>query len=133
MPFLTVYVQEGISRDQKLTLLKRLTAVTQEALDVRPEVVRVVIEETPRDNWAWAGLTWEELKQPDGTAPQIPFLIVRFVEGFPEERKVNLISGLCRTAAEVLDTELSLVKGIFEEVPRSAWANGGVRLCDLSL
>ena len=131
MPYIIAKIQAGAGGEQKRRLLKELTEVTVESLGVSPEVVRVVIEETPDGNWAYAGKTSDELRGPDGRMPQIPFLIVRFTEGFPQEKKAALIAGLSRTAAAVLGTDLALVKGIFEEVSLDAWANGGVLLSEL--
>ena len=131
MPFITVRIQDGASSDQKRALLRRLTDVTTESLQVPAEVVRVAIEVSPRDCFAYAGKLSEDLRAGDDTAPQIPFLIVRFAEGFSAEQRSALIAGLSRATAEVLNTNLSLVKGIFEEVRADAWANGGMLLSDL--
>ena len=129
MPYIIVKIQEGTGTERKRELLRRLTETTVESLGVSPAVVRVVIEEAPKENWACAGMTWKEWQAEDFR--QIPFLIVRFTEGFPKEKKEALIAGLSKAAAEALDTDLSLVKGIFEEVPLDAWANGGVLLSAL--
>ncbi|EQB01217.1 hypothetical protein L288_17935 [Sphingobium quisquiliarum P25] len=51
---------EGRTREQKRDLCRALTAAAISAVGARPEQVRIVIQETPLDNYAVAGVTFAE-------------------------------------------------------------------------
>ena len=55
MPMLQVSILEGRTPEQKEELIKRLTATVTETLSVKPESVRVLIQEMPKTNWGIAG------------------------------------------------------------------------------
>ena len=56
MPYVKIQVtDEGVSRDQKETLIASTTTMLQEVLGKSPASTFVVIEEIPTDNWGIAG------------------------------------------------------------------------------
>ena len=56
MPILEVKMLEGRSDDQKRTLVKELTNVICNTIDSKPEKVRVIITEMPKDHYGIAGV-----------------------------------------------------------------------------
>lgn len=61
MPFLTVNLAEGRTEEQKLALIRELTATVVRVLDTKPETVRVLINDVPKTNWGIGGKTLKEL------------------------------------------------------------------------
>ena len=55
MPIVVVKMAKGRSIDQKRRLVKAITDVVVDTLDVKPEWVTVLIEELDRENWATGG------------------------------------------------------------------------------
>lgn len=55
MPMLQVSILEGRTPDQKEELIRRLTETVTETLSVKPESVRVLVQEMPKTNWGIAG------------------------------------------------------------------------------
>lgn len=56
MPYVKIQVtDEGVTRDQKETLVVSTTNLLQEVLGKSPSSTFVVIEEVPTDNWGVAG------------------------------------------------------------------------------
>jgi len=56
MPFITVEMIEGRTREQKETFMRLLTEAAVTALGSSPETVRVLLHENSADNWAVAGI-----------------------------------------------------------------------------
>lgn len=56
MPYVKIQVtDEGVTRDQKETLVATTTNLLQDVLGKSPASTFVVIEEVPTDNWGVAG------------------------------------------------------------------------------
>jgi len=56
VPYVKIQVtDEGVTRDQKETLIASTTSMLQEVLGKSPASTFVVIEEVPTDNWGIAG------------------------------------------------------------------------------
>ncbi|MNF62414.1 2-hydroxymuconate tautomerase [compost metagenome] len=55
MPLLQVSIVEGRSPELKEQLIRDLTATVVETLAVKPESVRVLIQELPKTHWGTAG------------------------------------------------------------------------------
>ena len=55
MPIITIKLAKGRTIDTKRKLVKALTNVVVEALDVKPEWVSVLIDEFDRENWSTGG------------------------------------------------------------------------------
>ncbi len=60
MPIISVVLGEGRTVEQKRSLCSALTEATVASLNVRPEQVRVVIHDTPLENYAVAGVTFAD-------------------------------------------------------------------------
>ncbi|MBT0670111.1 tautomerase family protein [Novosphingobium profundi] len=67
MPIISVVIAEGRSCEQKRDFCRRLTDAAVSALLVRPDQVRIVLQETPLENYAVAGITFAEREE---TAPK---------------------------------------------------------------
>lgn len=55
MPIIQIKMLEGRSVEQKRELAEVLTRETVRILNIKPEVVEMVIQEYPRTDWASAG------------------------------------------------------------------------------
>ena len=60
MPIIEVKMLEGRTPEQKSRLSRELTEVAMRVLDVRPEAVRVLIEEIPPAHWSIGGVSFAE-------------------------------------------------------------------------
>lgn len=61
MPYVNVKVlRDGLTRDKKAELVKRITEMLVEVLDKKPEHTHVVIDEVDDENWGYAGLLTDE-------------------------------------------------------------------------
>ena len=60
MPIISVVIAEGRSVEKKRRLVRALTKAAVEAFEVKPETVRVILNETPLDHYAVAGETFGE-------------------------------------------------------------------------
>jgi len=60
MPFVNVKMIAGRSLEQKRELVEVLTREVVRILNVKPEVVELVIDEYPRENWASAGQLYSD-------------------------------------------------------------------------
>lgn len=55
MPFITIKVLEGKTKDQKRDIAKKMTDVMSESWDMPKERIYVFIEEMDKDNYGKAG------------------------------------------------------------------------------
>jgi 4-oxalocrotonate tautomerase len=62
MPVIIVEMLTGRTAEQKAALAQKLTEGTIEALGVRPDQVRVIMHELPKENIAMGGKTLAELQ-----------------------------------------------------------------------
>lgn len=60
MPIISVTIAQGRSVEKRRRLIRALTAATVEAFEVRPEQVRVILNEVALENYAVAGETFAE-------------------------------------------------------------------------
>lgn len=60
MPIISVTIAEGRSIEKKRALIRALTDAAIAAFEVRPEQVRVILNELPLDHYAVAGVTLGE-------------------------------------------------------------------------
>ena len=63
MPVIIVEMYTGRTTEQKAALAKKLTAGTIEVLGVRPDQVRVIIHDLPKEDYAVGGKTIAELQR----------------------------------------------------------------------
>ncbi len=60
MPIINVKMIVGRSQEQKRELAEVLTREVVRILNVKPEVVELVIDEYPRENWSSAGQLYSD-------------------------------------------------------------------------
>ncbi len=63
MPVVIINMLEGRSAQMKRELIKMITDAVVESLKVKPDSVRVIINEVPKENFAVAGLPIEEYRE----------------------------------------------------------------------
>ncbi|ALG66612.1 4-oxalocrotonate tautomerase [Beggiatoa leptomitoformis] len=57
MPLMHIYILEGRSDEKKAQLIKEVTRVASETLEVPADRVRVVLQEVPKNHWGIGGET----------------------------------------------------------------------------
>lgn len=63
MPYVNIKVtDDGVTREQKAELIRRVTEALRDVLGKRPEHVHIVIDEVPTDNWGFSGMTTTEYR-----------------------------------------------------------------------
>lgn len=60
MPIISVTIATGRSVEKRRKFIAALTTAAVESFDVRPEQVRVILNEVSLDNYAVAGVTFGE-------------------------------------------------------------------------
>jgi 4-oxalocrotonate tautomerase len=60
MPLIRIEILEGRSPERTAALIRRVSAVVVETLEVQPEQVRVLLYELPATHWAVGGTTMAE-------------------------------------------------------------------------
>ncbi|MFA6247686.1 MAG: 4-oxalocrotonate tautomerase family protein [Mucilaginibacter sp.] len=69
MPYVKLEVtREGITRDQKQTLIKGITDLITDVLNKDPQLTHVVIQEVELDDWGFAGEQVSVLREKGITA-----------------------------------------------------------------
>ena len=69
MPYVTIEVtREGVTREQKQTLIAGVTKLITEVLDKDPKLTHVVIQEIELDDWGYAGEQVSVLREKGITA-----------------------------------------------------------------
>lgn len=64
MPYVNIQVtDEGVSKEQKATLIRETTDMLTRVLNKDPATTFVVIEEVPLENWGAGGLPVEQYRQ----------------------------------------------------------------------
>ncbi|MHA7304913.1 tautomerase family protein [Arthrobacter sp. TMN-49] len=67
MPLIQVLSASPASTDKKRELLAALTATCAEVMEIRPDTIRVTLQEPPRENWSVAGVTLADSGQNEST------------------------------------------------------------------
>ncbi|MCI0140651.1 4-oxalocrotonate tautomerase family protein [Arthrobacter bambusae] len=57
MPLIQVLNASPSSTEKWRQLLAALTATCAEAMEIRPDTIRVILQELPRESWSVAGIT----------------------------------------------------------------------------
>ena len=71
MPIISVVIGEGRSSEKKRGLIRALTDAAVDSFDVRPDQVRVILNEVPLDHYAVAGTTFAEKAEGDSAGSQM--------------------------------------------------------------
>ena len=67
MPLIQATILQGRSIEQKREFFARVTQVAAETLNVKPEQVRVVINEVPPEHWCIGGLSKADIDAKNAT------------------------------------------------------------------
>ena len=70
MPIIQVYIAEGRTVEQKVAAMGGITDVVVRTLDVRPEQVRILINEVSPENFAIAGETMAMRAARESSTPE---------------------------------------------------------------
>jgi 4-oxalocrotonate tautomerase len=69
MPYVKIEItREGVTREQKATLIKGITDLITDTLNKDPQLTHVVIQEIDLDDWGFAGDQVSELRKKGITA-----------------------------------------------------------------
>jgi len=60
MPVVTIEMLKGRTTEQKRKLAKNVTSVLVNDLNIKPEVISVIIREMDKENWATAGTLYSD-------------------------------------------------------------------------
>lgn len=63
MPYINVQLTKGITRDEKTTIVKEITATMVDTLGKKPEHIHIVIQEIEEENWGFAGKLTDDWRQ----------------------------------------------------------------------
>ena len=61
MPIAHVLIMEGREPEQKKALIRSVTAAIADSLQARPDSVRVIVQEVPKEHWGIGGVSALEL------------------------------------------------------------------------
>lgn len=67
MPYVLIQVtDDGVTAEQKQTLIRGATELLVKTLDKDPATTFVVIEEVSTDNWGWGGVSVTQRRKEQG-------------------------------------------------------------------
>jgi 4-oxalocrotonate tautomerase len=61
MPIAHILIMEGREPEQKKALIRSVTAAIADSLQARPDSIRVIVQEVPREHWGIGGISALEL------------------------------------------------------------------------
>jgi 4-oxalocrotonate tautomerase len=70
MPLIQVLNASPSSTAKKRELLAELTAAYARVMEIRPDIIRVTLQELPRENWSVAGVTLADCGQDESLETQ---------------------------------------------------------------
>jgi 4-oxalocrotonate tautomerase len=69
MPYIKIEItREGVTREQKQTLIKGVTSLITDVLNKDPQLTHVIIQEIDLDDWGYAGEQVSVLREKGITA-----------------------------------------------------------------
>ncbi|WP_425395098.1 tautomerase family protein [Aeoliella sp.] len=64
MPYVNLRVtKDGLTREKKSELVRRITELLGEVLDKKPEHTHIVIDEIEEENWGFAGMLTDDFRK----------------------------------------------------------------------
>ena len=63
MPYVSIQITKGVTRDQKAELVQDVTDSLVRILGKKPEHVHIVIQEIDDQNWGFSGVLTDEWKR----------------------------------------------------------------------
>jgi 4-oxalocrotonate tautomerase len=61
MPIANILILEGRTVEMKQALIRAVTNAIADTLQAKPETIRVIVQEVPKENWGIAGVSAREL------------------------------------------------------------------------
>lgn len=61
MPVAEIHLLEGRTAEQKRALIREMTRAIAETVDVKPEQVRIIIHEMPKEHFGIGGVSAKDL------------------------------------------------------------------------
>lgn len=61
MPIANIMILEGRKPEEKQALIRAVTAAIADSLAAKPESIRVIVQEIPREHWGIGGVSAKEL------------------------------------------------------------------------
>jgi 4-oxalocrotonate tautomerase len=69
VPYISIQITKGATREQKAKLVKDVTDSLVRVLGKKPEHIHVVIQEIDDENWGFSGLLTDEWKKRQSQPP----------------------------------------------------------------
>lgn len=64
MPYVNLRLtKDGLTREKKSELVRRITELLGEVLDKKPEHTHIVIDEIEEENWGFAGMLTDDFRE----------------------------------------------------------------------
>lgn len=64
MPYVNLRLtKDGLTREKKSELVRRITELLGEVLDKKPEHTHIVIDEIEEENWGFAGMLTDDFRK----------------------------------------------------------------------
>jgi 4-oxalocrotonate tautomerase len=61
MPIANIQILQGRGPDMKASLIRAVTDAIADTLEVKPESIRVILQEVPAEHWGIGGISAKEL------------------------------------------------------------------------
>lgn len=61
MPIANIQILEGRAPEDKQALIRAVTAAIADTLQAKPDSIRVILQEVPREHWGIGGISAREL------------------------------------------------------------------------
>jgi 4-oxalocrotonate tautomerase len=63
MPYINLQITQGVTREQKATIVREFTETLVRTVDKKPEHIHIVIHEIADEDWGFAGLLIDDWKK----------------------------------------------------------------------
>jgi 4-oxalocrotonate tautomerase len=63
MPYINLQITQGVTREQKATIVREFTETLVRTVDKKPEHIHIVIQEIADEDWGFAGLLTDDWKK----------------------------------------------------------------------
>ena len=63
MPYVSIRITKGITKEQKAQIVEEVTATLQRVLEKKPEPTHIIIDEVDEENWGFAGMLTTEFRK----------------------------------------------------------------------
>ena len=63
MPYVSIRITKGVTKEQKAQIVEEVTATLQRVLGKKPEHTHIIIDEVDEENWGFAGMLTTEFRK----------------------------------------------------------------------